>query len=252
MPILVASNAQSVSLHLDGHEIARAPVHEGAARFRPVYAPGRLVARAWRDGALVAESACETTGPAVALRLIPDRTRITGGCILGMGNGDPNLALSEAPASDGRSAALALFNGLAQAIVCGESAAGNTLELVARAATLAPARCAVQVDPQRGATQPADPAARWVLLHVSFTPRRAVAAAGGTLRFASLAGRAEIWLDGTRIAAKGDPAPGPLSLPFPPGTGERQLDVLFDTLGSPAQSGARFAIAGTVSLAPLR
>jgi beta-galactosidase len=76
VPILVASNAQSVSLHLDGQEIARAPVHEGAARLRPVYAPGRLVARAWRDGALVAESACETAGPAVALRLLPDRTRI--------------------------------------------------------------------------------------------------------------------------------------------------------------------------------
>jgi beta-galactosidase len=58
-----------------------------------------------------------------------------------------------------------------------------------------------------GATQPSDPAARWVLLHVSFTPRRAVAAAGGTLRFASLAGRAEIWLDGARIAVKDDPAP---------------------------------------------
>lgn len=330
VPILVASNAQSVSLHLDGQEIARAPVHEGAARLRPVYAPGRLVVRAWRDGVMVAESACETAGPAVALRLLPDRTRITadrddavpvtvmavdaqgravpiaqhgfalaitGGRILGVGNGDPNLALSEAPASDGRSAALALFNGLAQVIVCGEGATGSSLECVARAANLAPARCAVQVDPPRvatlpaippaqsltewrqapasaqrpvpghklaegdmnswawtkpGATQPADPAARWVLMHVSFTPRRAVAAAGGTLRFANLAGRAEIWLDGARIAVKNDPAPGPLSLPFPSGIGERQLDVLFDTLGNPDHSGARFGVAGTVSLAPLR
>ena len=100
-----------------------------------------------------------------------------------------------------------------------------------------------------GATQPSDPAARWVLLHVSFTPRRAVATAGGTLRFANLAGRAEIWLDGTRIAVKDDPAPGPLRLSFPPGTGERQLDVLFDTLGTLSQTGNRFGIAGTVSLA---
>jgi beta-galactosidase len=221
---------------------------------------------------------------------------ISGGRILGVGNGDPNLALSEAPASDGRSAALALFNGLAQVIVCGRC--GRRHARTRRPCRhLAPARCAVQVDPPRvatlpaippaqsltewrqapasaqrpvpgqklaegdmnswawtkpGATQPSDPAARWVLLHVSFTPRRAVAAAGGTLRFASLAGRAEIWLDGARIAVKDDTTPARCAS-FPPGTGERQLDVLFDTLGTlPPALGARFGIAGTVSLTPLR
>ncbi|MET3471377.1 beta-galactosidase [Novosphingobium sp. 1529] len=320
VPILVASNADLVSLHLDGHEIARAPVRDGVARFTPVYAPGRLVAQGWRDGRVVASATCVAAGAPVALRLVPDRLRIRaerrdavpvtvmavdaagqsvpvaqhgfalhveGGQILGLGNGDPNLALPETPAADGRSGAMALFNGLAQAIVCADGS--GPLHLVASAAGLAPARCVLRVDPgiiaalpavppaqpltewrqapasaqrpvpgQRlgdgdmnswawtkpGATQPTDPAAPWVLLHLAFTPRRAVAAKGGTLRFASVVGRAEIWLDGVRVALKADPAPAPLAIPLPPGSGERLLDVLFDNRAAPGRCG----LAGMVSL----
>jgi beta-galactosidase len=105
-----------------------------------------------------------------------------------------------------------------------------------------------------GATQPSDPAARWVLLHVSFTPRRAVAAAGGTLRFASLAGRAEIWLDGARIAVKDDtPRPAaPPSRRAPGSASSTSCSTRSAALPSPPALGARFGIAGTVSLTPLR
>ncbi|WP_043609766.1 hypothetical protein, partial [Novosphingobium sp. B-7] len=84
----------------------------------------------------------------------------------------------------------------------------------------------------------------WVLLHLAFTPRRAVAAKGGTVRFASLVGRAEIWLDGVRVALKADPAPAPLAITLPPGNGERLLDVLFDNRVTPGRCG----LAGMVSL----
>jgi beta-galactosidase len=260
-------------------------------------APDRLrMAAERRDAGPVTVEAVDAQGRTVPLAQHAFALTITGGQILGVGNGDPNLALSEAPAADGRSAALALFNGLAQAIVCADGT--GPLELVARATGLQPARCALRVDPATTATLPAIPpaqsltewrqappsatrpalgqkladgdmnswawtkpgatqpgfarmggdGARWVLLHLAFTPRHAVARQGGTLHFAALAGRAEIWLDGQRLATKTDPAPGPLAVPFPGGAGERLLEVLFDTQGS----ADRFGIAGTVSLSAPR
>ncbi len=115
------------------------------------YAPGVLEAVAWRDGHEVARARVETTGVPVALKLTPDRRglrgdgrdaqpvtleavdaqgrhvpdcnvvltlQINGGRLLGVGNGDPN-----AHAAD-QSMQVALFNGLAQAIVQAGRGAG--------------------------------------------------------------------------------------------------------------------------------
>ncbi|MFD2782869.1 hypothetical protein ACFS32_19480 [Novosphingobium pokkalii] len=46
-----------------------------------------------------------------------------------------------------------------------------------------------------------------------------MAARGGRLRFAGVAGRAEVWLDRVLLARKDNAAPGPLLAQVPPAPG---------------------------------
>jgi len=50
------------------------------------------------------------------------------------------------------------------------------------------------------------------------------------LVFRQIAGRAEVWADGVKLAEKTEPAPGPLSVELPQGPGSRTLNVLVQSL----------------------
>lgn len=74
----------------------------------------------------------------------------------------------------------------------------------------------------------AEDTAGWRLYRTRFTPWRRVAAEGGTLRFEQIAGRAELWVDGAKLAEKRDPAPGPLEATLPPGADARRVALLVE------------------------
>ncbi len=164
--LLVMSNAERVTLRLNGRMIGDAAVDPimGNA-FTLAYQPGRIEAEAWRGGRIVARAEHETTGEPVALRLMPARARmrgdgedvqpitidavdrmgrhvptanlmtrftVEGGAILGIGNGDPN---SHEPEKGNQRS---LFNGLAQVIVQALPGAG-VIHIRAQADGLKPA-----------------------------------------------------------------------------------------------------------------
>jgi len=93
------------------------------------------------------------------------------------------------------------------------------------------------------ATPPADPGeGRFRLYRTRLVPRRRVAAAGGTIRFASVAGRAQLWIDGVRVAVKDGAAPGPLVADLPAG-GPHDVVLIVD-----AEPGSPSGIAGRVTV----
>jgi beta-galactosidase len=258
------------------------------------------VAVGYRGGREVIRTAVETTGAPVALRVTPDRSAmagdgddvqpftidavdaqgrhvptanlavdfdVTGGTIIGLGNGDPTSIEPE----QGRRRSL--FNGLAQVIVRADSGTGGLL-LTASAAGLvrgsakvrrlaAPARASVpptrpvqavtgwrqspafatKPDPgiapadtdmnswlwiNPGDLQPAQGNGRWIAMIARVVPHRSVAARGGRIVLTNVTGRGELWVDGRRAAAKDSYAPGPLEGTLPPGDGQRRITVLIE------------------------
>jgi beta-galactosidase len=176
LKVLAITNAQSVSLSLNGKPLGSKPVDPfDFVTFDVPYEPGRLEAVAIRDGREVARQAIETTSAAASLALMPDRAQLAGdGCdavpitvqalddqgrpaataghlvrftvegpgeIIGVGNGDPNC--HEPDKADSRS----LFNGLAQVIV--RARRGGTADIRLRAAAdgLRPAETTIRVNP---------------------------------------------------------------------------------------------------------
>jgi beta-galactosidase len=118
------SNLDEVELSLNGKSLGRKPMpRNGHLEWSVAYQPGTLLAEGYRGGKLVKSEKVETTGGASALVLTPDRTAIdangedvavytvsavddkgrvvpvadndvsfavTGGHIIGVGNGDPS------------------------------------------------------------------------------------------------------------------------------------------------------------------
>jgi beta-galactosidase len=136
------------------------------------YQPGRLEAVARKAGRVVATQAIETTDAPVALRLTPDRTalngdgrdavpvtvealdskgrhvptanlpvqfQITGGKIIGVGNGDAN---SHEP---DKATARSLYKGFAQVIVQSERGSSGTMILKATSPALRSAAATLKV-----------------------------------------------------------------------------------------------------------
>lgn len=166
------SNHDEVELLLNGTSLGRqAMPRNGRLEWKIVYAPGALEARGYRGGQLVATHRVETTGPVARLQLTADRTTyradgvdlavvavagldaqgrvvpvandfvrfaVTGGRILGVGNGDPGCL--EPDVAESRS----LFNGYAQVLIQAPASAGD-LELTATADGLPPAKLIVPV-----------------------------------------------------------------------------------------------------------
>ena len=172
--VMVMSNIEKVELLLNGKSLGEKSVDklEGGAWEVP-YAPGKLEAIARKDGNEIIRTAVETTGEAVALKLVPDREALVGdgadalpvtvcavdaqgrevptanlpvtfeisgpGALIGTGNGD-NCS-HESEKSNHRS----LFNGLAQVIVQAARGGSNALSLRAYSAGLKTADVSIAV-----------------------------------------------------------------------------------------------------------
>jgi len=94
-----------------------------------------------------------------------------------------------------------------------------------------------------GTATPAEPQAGWQVYRARVTPLRAIAAAGGRIVFAGIAGRAELWIDGRRLASKTDAATAPMTAALPAGTGERAVVLIIETAaGQPSGIVARVTI----------
>lgn len=174
--VVAMANTESVALILNGKLVGEQKVDPYEMNeWQVPYAPGRLEAVGKRGGKVVAHAVVETTGAPVALRLTPDRGalagdgrdatpvtvealdargrpvptanlpvdfEISGGRIIGLGNGDANSHEPE------KGNARRLYNGLAQVIVQTEEGGVGVLSLRARSAGLksAEARITVRAD----------------------------------------------------------------------------------------------------------
>ena len=169
--VWVHSNCDRVELFLNGRSLGRKTVRPARHLAWSVpYRPGRLDARGWKRGRLVATVRVETTGAPAALRLMPDRRELcadgedatvvnvavvdargrivpvadnemvftvtANARILGVGNGDPS---SHEPDQASRRRA---FNGLCQ-LVLGVMSQAGPVTITAAATGLKPARVTI-------------------------------------------------------------------------------------------------------------
>ncbi|WP_229260315.1 beta-galactosidase GalA [Duganella alba] len=81
------------------------------------------------------------------------------------------------------------------------------------------------------------------LYRSSFTPRKNLADGSGRIRFASIKGKAEIWLNGALVGRKDSYAAAPLDVALPAGDGKRELNVLIE-----AEAGQGSGIEGHVTI----
>ena len=160
--VMVATNAESISLLLNGKQIAEKPVDKyQMVTFDVPYTPGTLEAEARIGGRAVAGFKVETTGAPAGIRLTPDRTSMVGdgrdaqpftvevvdargrvvptadlpvrftltgpGIIIGLNNGDPTNHEPE------KGTQHSTFHGLAQVIV--QTALAGQGKLTLRAAS---------------------------------------------------------------------------------------------------------------------
>ncbi|WP_313808522.1 beta-galactosidase GalA, partial [Sphingobium sp.] len=313
MDLLVTSNADRVRVRVNGRVIGEQDCDRIMGnRFTLPYAPGVLEVEALKDGRIAARAVHHTAGPAVALRLTPMRRAlrgdgedvvavtvdavdarghhvpveqrkvrfaVSGGTLIGVGNGDPNCHESE------KVPERSLFNGLAQLIVqAGEGRGRLTVE--ARADGLRVARLALPVmaaevrpfvamqpgeamvtewrlspafadrpDPglrpadgdnnlwaftRSGTAVGADDASKWRVWQASLPARKRILAEGGRLELGRVAGRAELWVDGRRVAVK-DQTVGGMEADVPPGA--RDVVLLVQSVAGEASG-----ILGTVRL----
>lgn len=88
---------------------------------------------------------------------------------------------------------------------------------------------------------------KYHLYRSSFTPRKNLADGTGVIRFASIKGKAEIWLNGKMIGKKDSYAAAPLDVTLPAGSGKREINVLIE-----AEAGQASGIEGYVTIEPAK
>jgi beta-galactosidase len=164
------SNHEAVELFLNGASLGKKDMpHDGHLEWQVVYQPGVLEAHGYRDDNVVQTLRVETTGAPTKLVLAPDRRvrgtdgadvaviavstidaqgrhvptanqrvtfAVTGGRIIGVGNGDPSCHESD------KGSERSLFNGYAQVIVQAARDAGE-IRLHARADDLVAAEAVI-------------------------------------------------------------------------------------------------------------
>ncbi|MGV7207668.1 beta-galactosidase GalA [Oxalobacteraceae bacterium A2-2] len=172
--VMVMANTDTIRLSLNGKDLGEQKVDPYRMNFFQVpYQPGKLEAVGYSKGKETVRATVETTGPAVALQLVPDREALAGdgrdampvtvravdaagrevpeadplvtlevtgaGQSLGHGNGDPNSH------EDEKGKTRRLFHGLAQLIVQSAYDSEGQLRIAASAPGLAPASVAIPV-----------------------------------------------------------------------------------------------------------
>lgn len=88
---------------------------------------------------------------------------------------------------------------------------------------------------------------KYHLYRSTFTPRKNLADGTGLIRFASIKGKAEIWLNGKLIGKKDSYAAAALDVTLPAGSGKREINVLIE-----AEAGQGSGIEGYVTIEPAK
>lgn len=313
--VMAFSNAETVELSLNGRSLGRQTVAaDRTVSWLVPWAPGVLEAVARSGDRELLRERVETTGAPVALRLqadreqmlgdgrdaqpitvdavdaqrrhVPDanldvRLSITGGVILGVGNGDPN---SHAPEQGEQ---VRLFNGLAQLIVTAQPQA-DRLSLQASGEGLGAAGLSISLDPdsrvrslpaenatmvvggwrrsavfarapkpdlprrandnntwaffQPGAIETAAEATGYVLFRSSFTPWQGIREQGGVLNLGRCTSEADVFFDGRHVLH--GQAGQFLSFSLPAAEGERTVAVILRV-----RQGAAFGLRDVVTVA---
>ncbi|WP_373988649.1 beta-galactosidase GalA [Duganella sp. BuS-21] len=185
--VMVMANVERVQLLLNGRALGEQKVDPYRMNnFDVAFEPGKLEAIGYKGGKEVVRTAVETTGAAVSLELVPDRTQLAGdgydampitvraldtqgravpladnevtfavsggGRSIGHGNGDPNSH------EDEKGATRRLFNGLAQLIVQTNYESKDAVTIIANAPGLQAARVTIPVKPVNAVpyVEPAD------------------------------------------------------------------------------------------------
>ena len=94
-----------------------------------------------------------------------------------------------------------------------------------------------------GVATPAEPLPGWRIYRATVAPSRRARESGGTLAFTKVAGRAELWIDGKRVAVKDDPAVAPIEGGVVSGIGPHRVALIVH-----ADGGVTSGIVGRVSL----
>jgi beta-galactosidase len=254
-----------------GREVARAAHETTGAPVALRLTPARTVmAGDTEDAQAITIDAVDAKGRHVPTANLMTRFTIDGGAIIGVGNGDPNSHEPEKglqrslfnglaqmivrpDAGRGRITIRATADGLRPA-----SLRLDRLGVAPRAQVPLAAGDMDLRDWRRSERQDAKPspdfapasndnngwafvragtptpaeAAGYRVYRTVFTPRHAVAARGGEIRFGSVGGMASLWVDGVMVAEKRDPQPGPLVAPLAPGPGKRTIVLIVAALGN--------------------
>ena len=289
--VMAMTNLDEVELSLNGKVIGRQKADPWAMNTWHVpFAPGRLRVIGFKAGKPVADCFVETTGEPAALKVTPERTtaagdgidvltvrieavdakgrtvpqamnactfEVTGGDIIGVGNGDQDSLESE------KGNKRKLFNGLAQVIVQTREGAGK-LVVTARADGLKAGMAEVKLVaapawPYQAVTGTVQPLAEFHLSPVSSAPGKAdehgerlkpgtapvvakgdgyaVAVvsvtpyagfqSGARLVFNRVLGEVSVSVDGKVVARKTDAAEGRLEAPLAAGQGARSAMLTF-------------------------
>ena len=258
------------------HETAGAPV---ALRLTPAR---RVMAGDGEDAQPVTIDAVDARGRHVPTANLMTRFAVTGAAIIGVGNGDPNshepekggrrslfngLAQMIVQSGTGRGAVTirATAEGLRPAtlrigrlavpprpqapVTAPETEVAMWRRSPALAAAPSPDLAPADNDMNGWATiragtpTPAEPARRWWVYRATVAPSRRVRQMGGMLAFAGVAGRAELWIDGRRVATKADVAPGTMTAAVMPGSAPHRVVLIVDS-----DSGTLSGLVGRVSL----
>lgn len=258
------------------HETAGAPV---ALRLTPAR---RVMAGDGEDAQPVTIDAIDARGRHVPVANLMTQFSAEGGTIIGVGNGDPNchepekggqrslfngLAQIIVQANEGRGAIVlhATATGLRPATLRIDRLAvppRGQAAVVAPAVDIAewrrsppfadkPAPGLMPADNdmnswafvRAGTPTPPEPATHWWLYRATILPSRSTRAKGGLLRFEGIAGRAELSVDGRRLAVKTDGATGPLDAHLPPGAAPLSVALIVE-----AEAGAPSGLIGRVAL----
>jgi beta-galactosidase len=210
------------------------------------------------------------------------RFQIEGASIIGVGNGDPNSHEPEQGNSrslfnglaqiiiriepgKGPIRLTATANGLKPAKLSIERATGSPRPQVAvtppqltldewRRSPLLTQKPDASVAPsdgdnnswaflRAGTPTPAEQQDGWRVYRTRFKPWKRVASDGGTIRFQKVGGRAELWVDGRKLAEKADPNPAPLEAVLGGGESVRNVVLLVE-----APDGSISGLLGSVGI----